>query len=267
MSRCQAVITSFLAWMSILPLLAVGAVLVYKPSLILHYENNDNDNDNDPPLENNDQDSFLVLLAGGVLLGQAIMHVLLLLPITGDTCCCCCCCFNASSYAIGIRPFSVYASRMSCLATAFTSLVLLVLTFWTLHQQQFQHEHHHHDDDDNNNNSTILVVDFGNNLKDDSNSNDNDQSYSGWSNDTYVLLLTASATSLALSTLSLVISFLPCSSSRTSIANNINHQQQQQQHDNDQEAALRQPLLQSSPRRGADDGTMLPRPRRVVEGV
>jgi hypothetical protein len=155
---------------------------------------------------------------------------------------------------------------MSSLATAWTSLVLLVLTFWALHQQ-FQHEHHH-DDDDNNNNSTILADYEGINLKDD---NDNDDHYSGWSNDTYVLLMTTSATSLALSTLSLVISFLPCSSARTIVANsNINHQQHHQ-HDNDQEAAtLRQPLLQSSspPRRGADGGTTtLPRPRRVVEGV
>jgi hypothetical protein len=261
MSRCQAIITLLLAWMSIAPLLAVGAALVYKPSLILHPDNESDDKDDVDPLENNiDQYSFLILLAGGMLLGQAIMHIFLLLPLTGDACCCCCrCCFRASSYAIGIRPFSVYVSRMASLATAWTSLVLLVLTFWTL-RQQFQREHGH----PNNNNTMILAFyDDGNNLND----NSDDHHYNGWSNDTYVLLLATSATSLALSTLSLVVSLLPCYSSSRRVNNINNHHHQQQQHDNGQEAALRQPLLLQSPtppRRARSRPS--PSPRRV-EGV
>jgi hypothetical protein len=264
MSRCQSIVTALLAWMSILPLLAVGAVLVCKPSLLLHPDENDENNDsNNDPLEENDQYSFLILLAGGVLLGQAIMHLFLLLPLTGDACCCCCCCFYASSYAIGIRPFSVYVSRMATLSTVWTSLVLLVLTFWTLHQQ-LQREHRQ----DDNHNSTILA-DLNSNGNhhhkdkghDHSEDDDHQHSYYGWSNDTYVVLMTASATSLALSTLSLVVSLLPCSSSRIVAANRVNHQAQD---DNDQEAtALRQPLLQTSPRRPGDGAA---RPRRV-EGV
>jgi hypothetical protein len=256
MSRCQAIVTALLAWMSIVPLLTVGAGLVYKPSLILHSESNDNDDVD--PLVDNDQYSFLILLAGGVLLGQAILHIFLLLPLTGDACCCCFrCCFPVSSYAIGIRPFSVYVSRMASLATAWTSLVLLTLTFWTLHLQ-FQREHGHHP----NNNGTILVFyDDGNRLHD----NSDDHHYNTWSNDTYVLLLTASATSLALATLSLVVSLLPCYSPSRRVSNG-SHQLRVHYHNNDQEAALRQPLLHSStpPRRGPRSR---PSPRRVEEGV
>jgi CAP-Gly domain/ABC transporter transmembrane region len=180
MTKCQAWTTLLFTWINIFPLLGLVGILLWKPSLIFPHQK-DQDGDYNAADEH-DESSFVTMLSGGLLLGQTLSHMILLLPLTGDCIRACCCCWYRSSNT-GIRAFSVNASRLATVGTAWTGLVLLLSTMVLIKHERPSNGQANGDDD-------------------------------GFDSPLFILL-SASGMTLVLSCLSLMISFLPCSASTT----------------------------------------------------